>query len=219
MCYELPVALAAQLGSCVRFKNAHVLICQRFRPCFVLLSLDSGSPATSSWIIYHRFTFSLFTESPAKEILWASENGKLSEVERLILGDPMLIHAKDKDGYTPLHRACYNDHEHIVDVSLCALVCLENLAITEVRMVDDGKCWCIVLLVKSLGKWILDDWKEWGVIYMLQKYVLLDYIQLWTLVNDAELLCSVNNFTSWRLLLTVNTPHNIYESLDCVNPI
>lgn len=57
-------------------------------------------------------------ESPAKEILWASENGKLSEVERLILGDPMLIHAKDKDGYTPLHRACYNDHEHIVDFLL-----------------------------------------------------------------------------------------------------
>lgn len=54
---------------------------------------------------------------------------------------------------------------------------------------------------------------------MLQKYVLLDYIQLGTLVNDAEFLCSVNNFTSWRLLLTVNTPHNIYESLDCVNPI
>jgi ankyrin repeat protein len=82
--------------------------------------------------MYHRFTFSLFTESSAKEILWASENGKLSEVERLILGDPMLIHAKDKDGYTPLHRACYNDHEHVVDVSLCAFMCLENLAITEV---------------------------------------------------------------------------------------
>lgn len=57
-------------------------------------------------------------ESPAKEILWASENGKLSVVERLILGDPTLIHAKDKDGYTPLHRACYNGHDHIVDFLL-----------------------------------------------------------------------------------------------------
>jgi len=74
----------------------------------------------------------LFTESPAKEILCASENGKLSEVERLILGDPMLIHARDEDGYTPLHRACYNDHEHIVDVSQCALAYFENLAMTEV---------------------------------------------------------------------------------------
>ena len=77
----------------------------------------------------------MFTESPAKEILWAAENGKLSEVERLFLGDPMLIHAKDKDGYTPLHRACYNDHEHIVDVSLCALAYLENLAMTEVIVI------------------------------------------------------------------------------------
>ncbi|XP_021941554.1 ankyrin repeat domain-containing protein 49-like isoform X3 [Zootermopsis nevadensis] len=57
-------------------------------------------------------------ESPDKEILWASENGKLSAVERLILIDPMLIHVKDKDGYTPLHRACYNGHEHVVDLLL-----------------------------------------------------------------------------------------------------
>jgi len=50
------------------------------------------------------------------------------------------------------------------------------------------------------------------VICMLQKYVLLHYIKLWTLVNDVELLSSVNHCTSWRLLLTVNTPHNICES-------
>jgi hypothetical protein len=52
-------------------------------------------------------------------MLWASENGKLSIVERLILADPTLIHVEDKDGYTPLHRACYNDHVHVVDVSTC----------------------------------------------------------------------------------------------------
>ncbi|XP_023712556.1 ankyrin repeat domain-containing protein 49 [Cryptotermes secundus] len=57
-------------------------------------------------------------ETPDKKILWASENGKLSVVERLILADPAVIHAKDKDGYTPLHRACYNDHEHVVDLLL-----------------------------------------------------------------------------------------------------
>lgn len=61
----------------------------------------------------------LFTETPDKKILWASENGKFSVVERLIFADPTVIHAKDKDGYTPLHRACYNDHEHVVDVSIC----------------------------------------------------------------------------------------------------
>ena len=54
--------------------------------------------------------------------------------------------------------------------------------------------------------------RDGRVIYTLQKYVLLDYIRLWTLVNDFELLCSVNNCTSWRLLLTVNTQCNICES-------
>jgi ankyrin repeat protein len=71
-----------------------------------------------AWIHNTQF-YSLFAESPDKEILWASENGKLSVVERLILVDPMLIHVKDKDGYTPLHRACYNNHELVVDVSTC----------------------------------------------------------------------------------------------------
>jgi ankyrin repeat protein len=65
----------------------------------------------------------LFIESPDKEILWASENGKFSMVERLILDNPGIIHAKDKDGYTPLHRACYNNHEHVVDVSICFDCC------------------------------------------------------------------------------------------------
>jgi len=66
---------------------------------------------------WYHITLFLFTESSNKEILWASENGKLSVVERLILANPLLIHVTDKDGYTPLHRACYNDHEHVVDVS------------------------------------------------------------------------------------------------------
>lgn len=42
--------------------------------------------------------------------------------------------------------------------------------------------------------------RDGRVICMLQKYVLL-YIHLWTLVNDVELLCSVNHCTTRRLLL------------------
>lgn len=88
-------------------------------------------------------------------------------VEGLILGDPTLIHAKDKDGYTPLHRACYNDHEHVVDVSLCALECFENLPslrspgesgrVEWLSNLDDGKNSRRVLLGKSLEKCHLED--------------------------------------------------------------
>ncbi|XP_069692291.1 ankyrin repeat domain-containing protein 49-like isoform X2 [Periplaneta americana] len=57
-------------------------------------------------------------QSNQKEILWAAENGELSVVRKLLMADPELINVKDKDGYTPLHRACYNDHEEIVDFLL-----------------------------------------------------------------------------------------------------
>lgn len=54
-------------------------------------------------------------ETPEKEILWAAENGDIVKLESLINNDPSLIHITDKDGYTPLHRACYSNHIKIVE--------------------------------------------------------------------------------------------------------
>jgi ankyrin repeat protein len=79
--------------------------------------------------VSNHYYFFLFTETPDKEILWASENGKCSMVEKLILANPAIIHVKDKDGYTPLHRACYNNHEHVVDVSICLDYCWNDFRI------------------------------------------------------------------------------------------
>lgn len=53
---------------------------------------------------------------PETEILWAAENGELETVKNLITLNRSLLLFKDKDGYTPLHRACYNDHENVVEV-------------------------------------------------------------------------------------------------------
>ncbi|KAG8225070.1 hypothetical protein J437_LFUL000049 [Ladona fulva] len=55
-------------------------------------------------------------ENSKKEILWAAEHGDLSLVKKLIeLEGICLLKEHDKDGYTPLHRACYNGHEDIVE--------------------------------------------------------------------------------------------------------
>jgi hypothetical protein len=78
---------------------------------------------------HHYLFVVVVAETPDKEILWASENGKFSVVEKLILANPAIIHAKDKDGYTPLHRACYNNHEHVLDVSICLDYCWNGFRI------------------------------------------------------------------------------------------
>ncbi|XP_017786257.1 PREDICTED: ankyrin repeat domain-containing protein 49-like [Nicrophorus vespilloides] len=57
-------------------------------------------------------------ETVEKEILWAAEEGKLEKLKELLKAHPNLVHYKDKDGYTPLHRACYANHLEIVDYLL-----------------------------------------------------------------------------------------------------
>ncbi|XP_026465618.1 ankyrin repeat domain-containing protein 49-like [Ctenocephalides felis] len=53
-------------------------------------------------------------ETPEKEILWAAESGELEVVEDLLKKHPHLINTRDKDNYTPLHRAAYS---HNFDVA------------------------------------------------------------------------------------------------------
>ncbi|KAK6630579.1 hypothetical protein RUM43_014564 [Polyplax serrata] len=55
---------------------------------------------------------------PVSEILWAAENGDLDLVKKLLSQDPELVNVKDSDGYTPLHRACYNDHSDVTEYLL-----------------------------------------------------------------------------------------------------
>ncbi|CAG0901624.1 unnamed protein product [Cyprideis torosa] len=56
--------------------------------------------------------------SPEKEILWASQEGKVEDIARLLEADPKLVDVRDQDGYTPLHRACYGSHDEVVELLL-----------------------------------------------------------------------------------------------------
>ncbi|KAK3583273.1 hypothetical protein CHS0354_011160 [Potamilus streckersoni] len=57
-------------------------------------------------------------KDPSKKILWAAENNNLDVVQSLLVDDPELIHARDADGYTPLHRSSYNGHLEMIEVLL-----------------------------------------------------------------------------------------------------
>ncbi|KAK9875574.1 hypothetical protein WA026_009377 [Henosepilachna vigintioctopunctata] len=57
-------------------------------------------------------------EKNEKSILQAAEQGQLEYIKTLLNKNPALIQAKDKDGYTPLHRACYGNHVNVVQYLL-----------------------------------------------------------------------------------------------------
>ncbi|KAM4584256.1 ankyrin repeat domain-containing protein 49 [Odontesthes bonariensis] len=53
-------------------------------------------------------------DRPKELILWAAENNRLSTLLTLLTADPSLVHCRDEDGYTPLHRAAYSGHVEVV---------------------------------------------------------------------------------------------------------
>ncbi|XP_068607456.1 ankyrin repeat domain-containing protein 49 [Brachionichthys hirsutus] len=57
---------------------------------------------------------------PRELVLWAAENNRLSTLHRLLPADPALVHCRDEDGYTPLHRAAYGGHVDAVSALLSA---------------------------------------------------------------------------------------------------
>jgi hypothetical protein len=60
-------------------------------------------------------------DNPSLRILWAAENDKLDIVQELAKTDRSLVTTHDKDGYTPLHRAAYNNHLDVAQVRSTSL--------------------------------------------------------------------------------------------------
>ena len=67
------------------------------------------------WSLKLVFTF-LCQGDPNLKTLWAAEKGETEILEQLLEGDNSLVHSRDPDGYTPLHRAAYEGHLHCAKV-------------------------------------------------------------------------------------------------------
>jgi ankyrin repeat domain-containing protein 49 len=66
----------------------------------------------------------------ALDLLDAAENGSTDAVAALCAAQPSLVHVHDSDGYTPLHRAAYNDHAD------CCAALLAAGAAVDARTLD-----------------------------------------------------------------------------------
>ncbi|KAF2356320.1 Ankyrin repeat-containing domain [Trinorchestia longiramus] len=56
--------------------------------------------------------------SPGRELLWACREGHIETVKRILRTNKEAVAATDKDGYTPLHRAAYSNHNTILKLLL-----------------------------------------------------------------------------------------------------
>lgn len=50
--------------------------------------------------------------------LWAAGENKLEVLEEVIAKKPSIVNVTDSDGYTPLHKACYNNNVEMVKLLL-----------------------------------------------------------------------------------------------------
>lgn len=80
-------------------------------------------------------------EPDAKEMLNAAENGNLDEIKRLLIKDRHLLQCTDKDGYTPLHRACYGNHMEVVEYLLQAGAKIDAKTLDEWQPLHSACCW------------------------------------------------------------------------------
>jgi len=77
--------------------------------------------------LYEQYIFCLYysqysvlwnvTDNPVVRMLWAAETGNIDIVVEMLNKDAGLISATDADGYTALHRASYEGHCQVVEVS------------------------------------------------------------------------------------------------------
>ncbi|KAL2740363.1 ankyrin repeat domain-containing protein 49 [Vespula squamosa] len=92
-------------------------------------------------------------EPDEKAILSAAENGDIRKIKRLLMKDLNLLECKDKDGYTPLHRACYGNHVDIVKYLLQVGAKINTKTMDEWQPLHSACCWnnveCAAILIAN----------------------------------------------------------------------
>lgn len=92
-------------------------------------------------------------EPDEKAILSAAEDGEIEKVRKLLIKDFSLLECTDKDGYTPLHRACYGNHVEIVEYLLKMGAKIDTKTMDEWQPLHSACCWnnveCAAVLIAN----------------------------------------------------------------------
>lgn len=86
----------------------------------------------------------------AKAMLSAAEEGNLEEIKKLVNKNRLLLECTDKDGYTPLHRACYGNNIEVVEYLLEAGAKIDAKTQDEWQPLHSACCWNNVECAEAL---------------------------------------------------------------------
>lgn len=78
---------------------------------------DEREERSEEWYLQKE---SSLNDKPQDLLLWAAENNRLSTVNSVLASDASLVHCRDEDNYTPLHRASYGGHLAVASALLQA---------------------------------------------------------------------------------------------------
>ncbi|XP_011300962.1 ankyrin repeat domain-containing protein 49 [Fopius arisanus] len=92
-------------------------------------------------------------DADARGVLLAAEKGNMKRLEILLDKNPDLMNVIDKDGYTPLHRACYGNHVNIIHYLLSRGAKIDAKTIDGWEPLHSACCWnnvdCISMLISN----------------------------------------------------------------------
>ncbi|KMQ92709.1 ankyrin repeat domain-containing protein 49-like protein [Lasius niger] len=92
-------------------------------------------------------------EPDEKAMLSAAEEGNLEKIKELVSKNRLLLECADKDGYTPLHRACYGNNIEVVEYLLGAGAKIDAKTQDEWQPLHSACCWnnteCAEALIAS----------------------------------------------------------------------
>ncbi|XP_011702110.1 PREDICTED: ankyrin repeat domain-containing protein 49-like [Wasmannia auropunctata] len=80
-------------------------------------------------------------EPDEKAMLSAAEEGNLDKIKKLLSKNCLLLDCTDKDGYTPLHRACYANNVQVVEYLLEAGARIDAKTQNEWQPLHSACCW------------------------------------------------------------------------------
>ena len=131
------------------------------------------------------------TENEENQVLWAAEHGEIDMLKSLIKKYPCLLNHKDKDGYSPLHKAVSENHRDCVRYLIAAGADISTQSNTKWQPLHSACQWNnkeIAMILIENGADVNAE-SDGGNIQHFRKYAVLNKMNCFFRSNTTAYCC------------------------------